>query len=300
MGKQNFLLWIASEVQASRHATLSLLAKRDEMLYVQAPALRAEYMAKIGDYETSVLEIELDVAMLRLKIDLIQTALNRRESIDMTEIDRKVEEARNAQLAQLEYEDRTSQDNLPVLSQKELSELRDMYRSITRNFHPQMNPGITQTQRELYDMALDAYRRQNLEAMRLIYDMLYDTSGLNVSISLEAIDSESSDTDKALEFADALGSDYSLAEKLYPGFAPTEQDGVLEGIRVRQNEMRSALEAEIAELSASFPFSALETIRNTKKTEEYLAELRVRYTRGEEDKASLEQKIQTMIGAAEK
>ena len=81
MRTQTFLGYLAQEQQATRLALLAAYETKDRLLYVEAPALRQEYMLKIGTQEEKVLEAELSVAMLRRKLELIQTAINRREPV---------------------------------------------------------------------------------------------------------------------------------------------------------------------------------------------------------------------------
>ena len=51
------------EVLAIKYALLVALEKRDSLLYISSPALREEYMQKIGVYEEQVLKAELEVTL---------------------------------------------------------------------------------------------------------------------------------------------------------------------------------------------------------------------------------------------
>lgn len=83
MRTQTFYSWLKGEADSSRMLLVNLYLQRDKILYVEAPPLRQEYMDKIGVVETDVMEAELDAAMLERKVELIQTALNRKEPVDM-------------------------------------------------------------------------------------------------------------------------------------------------------------------------------------------------------------------------
>ena len=91
MRKQTFYDWLAREVTSSRMALVRLYENRDRLLYVEAPQLRKKYMDVIGVYEEPVLQAELEVSLLRRKVELIQIAINRREPVDLIAIDTQLE-----------------------------------------------------------------------------------------------------------------------------------------------------------------------------------------------------------------
>ena len=97
-----------------------------------------------------------------------------------------------------------------------------------------------------------------------------------------------------------LSTDYYLAKKLYDSFAPLEEDQVMLDMIDRYEATRKEVEEEIAEIRSGFPFNALSTINDRKKTEEYLAELRLRAARCEREKAELEAQIASMTEDSKK
>ena len=299
MGKQNFSIWLINEVAASRYALLSLLEKRDQLLYMDAPALRREYMAKIGSFEEEVLESELAASQLERKVELIQIAINRREPVDLDEIDRQLQAERSEKLSELEAADKTAGE-FRELNDEEAKELQSKYRAIIHDFHPQVNSGITDTQRDLYEKALDAYKHRNIDAIRIIFDMLYDTSGLDDLLASTVAEDgwEESVKEAIQDISDALASDYALAGELYAYFSETETDAVLKSTSLRYAQQHDELEDEIMSLQNSFPFNTQDTLKSPRLTDEYLAELKVRLRQSEAKITELTHKIESMIGAA--
>lgn len=295
MRLQSFYDWLIKEVASSRMALVGLYEQKDKLLYVEAPSIRKRYMDSIGIFEESVLEAELDVSLLRRKAELIQIAVNRREPIDMKAINARLKSERERKVAELESTDRTLNE-LPQLSEQEQHTLQRQYRSITSSFHPAMNPNITDTQKELYAKAQEAYRMQDVEAMKLIYDMLFnpeDPSGsTDITENLSSIAQER--REKYREMASALATDYTLAKKLYPFFKPLEEDAVVRDSLETYNAQRKSVEEEIASIRAGFPFNAVPTLNDKNKTEEYLAELRVRAAQCETEKTELELRIKKL------
>ena len=98
MLEQTYSKWLEKEVLAIKYALLVALEKRDKLLYVDEPALREEYMQKIGVYEEQVLKAELEFNLAEKKKQLIQTSINRREPVDLEAIEKQLEEARNRTL----------------------------------------------------------------------------------------------------------------------------------------------------------------------------------------------------------
>ena len=295
MREQTFYDWLVREIAASRMALVGLYENRDKLLYFEAPSLRKKYMDAIGVYEESVLQKELEVSLLQRKIEMIQISINRREPINMEAIESALEKERQSKVENLEKSDITLNE-LPQLTDQQAHTLQRQYREITRTFHPAMNADITDTQRELYEKAVEAYKMQDLEAMKLIYDMLFapvDKSGISASTQKTTTTTE----ERRAEYrtiATELSTDYKLAKKLYPMFAAVEEDYVLLDQLKQYDDQHKELETEIASIRSSFPFNAVSTMNDPKKTEEYLAELRLRAKQAEGTKLELEKKINTM------
>lgn len=292
MRRQTFYDWLLREVATSRMALIGLYEKKDKLLYVEAPPLRQRYMELIGIHEERVLAAELEVSMLRRKIEMIQSALNRREPVDIKAIDAAIETERAQVISEIEAGDRTLHE-LPQLSEQEERTLQRQYREITAAFHPAMNPDISETQKELYEKAQTAYRLQDVEAMKLIYDMLFapEVSSATV-VSADGTPYDSGKSRKEYrEIASALSTDYKLAKQLYPFFMPLEEDAVVRSSLETYESQRRAVEEEIAGIRAGFPFNAAATLNDKRKTEEYLAELRARAKRCELEKKELQNQI---------
>ena len=63
----------------------------------------------------------------------------------------------------------------------------------------------------------------------------------------------------------------------------------------RYEEERRKVDEQIKQIRSGFPFNAVETMKDSAKTEDYLAELRVRKKRSEEEIAALEKQINQMM-----
>jgi hypothetical protein len=297
MRERSFDRWLMDEVVTARVALLGLYEQRDRLLYAEAPRLRKEYMEKIGAVEEGVLDAELDAAMLRRKLELVQAAFNRREPIDPAAIAAKLEQEKAQRLEELEREDITRPE-LPQLSAEEAEKMQRQYREITEAFHPAINSDITDTQRELYTKAVAAYKNQDARAMELLYELLFPPAEMGgITLSLRVTMQQETEEDAREEYrtlASELSADYRLAKELYGCFRPREEDAVMQNKRKEYTALRKELEAELAQIRESFPFNAASTLQDPAKTADYLAELRVRAKNAEEEKAALNAKIEAL------
>ena len=297
MSKPDFLQWLYNEVKTAGLLLIRLIERRDNLLYIQAPALRGEYMEKVGTYEEKVLETELDAQLLRHKKELIQTALNRREPVDLDKINNQVEEERELRLEQLETSDAVS-GKTKALNEEEMAEIQEIYSEIIKEYHPQVNPHITETEKELYEIALEAYKRNDYDTIKLVDEMLETAPAMELSFtpSTDSVGFEPEEIkDSIRELYENLATDYTLAAKLYPYYKTFEQDGVLKSILDRYINQRQDVEKDIDSIMNSFPFNARETLNNRAMLEDYIIDLRSRFLRGEEIKAEINREIEEML-----
>lgn len=293
MLEQTYSKWLEKEVLAIKYALLIALEKRDNLLYIEEPALREEYMQKIGIYEEQVLKAELEVALAEKKKQLIQTAINRREPVDLEEIEQQLEEERKQQLEQLNqnYKRDSWKSNL---SQAKREELQNLYKEIVRDFHPEVHKELTEFQRQLYKRALVAYQKQQLEELQLVHEMLYakDAAELtfDIPVSTEVEEGES------LEIVEQLVEDYSLAAEVFECFEQMKEDGVLLSAKHQYEAREQGIWMEIENIRSRFPFVAKETLQNEEMTKEYLKSLESRMNSCSENLTELNGQITEMLG----
>lgn len=288
-----FAGWLAQEVESAQNALLTRIEQLDTLRYVDAPKLRNEYMVKIGTVEDEVLEIELNAKMLQRKLELIQIKRNRREPVNMAEIEQQIEAERQELLAQTEAADAAGQQ-LPQLTAEQQTELQELYHKIVEGFHPQVHPNLTDTEKALYEKAVDAYRNRNLAALKLIDEILFKDSlafALQATLSVE----EENEQQQAAALAEALSADYTLAKQLYPYFVPQQSDAVLRSAAERYTAQRATLEAEIEQIQQGFPFTAWETLASEEKTKAYLEQLALRKLRARDAEKQLTQKLNRIM-----
>lgn len=286
MDKGSFELWLKSELNTVKYTLLKLYEKRDRLLFIEAPRLENEYMSKVGNYEKDVIVAELKCEMAEKKLKMIQAAVNRREPIDEAAIDAQLEKEYHKAIEDAEGK---PPQGYAELSEEKEAELQVIYRFIVNQFHPETNPTMTAMQRELFKKAQEAYRRRDLEALKLVYDMLLNSAVQGAEMELVMTD-ENEEEHVAVNHID-----FGLASMIYSCFEKTADDAILiEETEDFRNRIINT-ENEISEMNDEFPFTAAEMLADPEKTKEYLNELEYRMHKAVSDKENLESRIKTLM-----
>lgn len=292
---QCFEQYLINELNTARNAVVILMENRDDLLYHKAPVLRQRYMDAFAAEEEPVLAAELEVTLLRKKLTLIQAAVNRREKPDLKAIEAELEAERQKLLGELEAGDSTLMP-IAVLDKKDEEELRSIYRKLIDDFHPTLNGGLSDTQKKLYDQAAEAYRLKDLEALKLIDEMLRSPSDNGMTIELEPLDpsDDPAFSDMRADYAETvreLEGDHELAKEIFPFFEHTENDlSILEHTGLLQKRL-DELTDETEKIKNGFPFNAEAVINDPGEAEQYRRELKERAALAAAEKKRLDERI---------
>lgn len=168
---------LKSEVEKMRTELSMLLLERDELQFVICKNIETEYMLKLGSMEYKAYEAQCAALRLKRKLELIQAKKNRQETVILSEIEETLDnefaeyqEQLDAQIDKMN--DALKRSKTAVLSDEENKELKTLYRKIVKALHPDMNPGVSKAQIQLFDNAVSAYKNGDLETLRMIYEMV--------------------------------------------------------------------------------------------------------------------------------
>lgn len=168
---------LKSEVEKMRTELSMLLLERDELQFVICKNIETEYMLKLGSIEYKAYEAQCAALRLKRKMELIQAKKNRQETVTISEIEETLDnefaeyqEQLDAQIDKMN--DALKRSKTAVLSDEENKELKTLYRKIVKALHPDMNPGVSKAQIQLFDNAVSAYKNGDLETLRMIYEMV--------------------------------------------------------------------------------------------------------------------------------
>ena len=153
------------------------LNDKDVLINWGKPQLEALYNTRIGVHKIQVLQLTLQVKAMKRKLELVRSAIAKNEKIDLTDIELIIA----AELARAEEkiveEAKKITDSKILLSNldspQRSAELRTVFRSIAKNLHPDVNPGLNPGQTKIWNMFLEAYKRNDLDklkALSLVYE----------------------------------------------------------------------------------------------------------------------------------
>lgn len=292
MKTHTFTDWLYSEVMSSRNALLTLYEQLDKMRFVEAPQLERQYMEQVGSMEESIIQQEIECELLEEKKKMVQAAINRREPVDEAAIDAAIDKLRQEKLKEAVG---AVPPDVPChnLTGEQSDAMQELYRKIVKEYHPQMHPEITENQKRLFEKAQDAYRRRDMTALQLIYDMLSSTEGepLNLTMTFElTIGDGDSETEKR-----TFSTDYSLSKKLYNCFVPTAEEAAIQEEWQRCQEKQELAMKQVEDLKQEFPFNASEMLADPAQLETYKKQLDHRKFEAEQSIQKLQNEIQSMM-----
>lgn len=290
MEKNTFTKWIKSEVVSAKCALLSVYERRDRLVNVDGPRIERAYMEIFGECEQTVIKEEIECEVLTEKKQMIQAVINRKGTLDMDAINKMTEERRDELLTDAAG---GSENNIyGDLSADGVNKLKELYDDIVRNFHPQVRTDMTEVQKQLYQKALAAYRRNDLDALELIHDMIFSTETGGISLDDLEISLSPSESDSEIEI-DIL-KDFSLAAEIFDGFVPSLEEASAKEELDKYNALIESTMLEIENLKKQFPYSAEKMLNNPQMIEEYRKELDVRLHNAKEKRTKLEEEINKM------
>jgi hypothetical protein len=157
---------------------VKLLTDKDCLLEWGKPQLEALYVVKIGRKQLELLELRMEVKRLKKMTELAVACLNKNEPIDWDQIEKTVDIGMEKDYEEILAEaSRVAQANdlLSNLASPERSaELRKLYRSLAKELHPDVNPDLTENQKNLWYAVRRAYEHGDLESLRALSVMAQD------------------------------------------------------------------------------------------------------------------------------
>ncbi len=160
-----------------KRESAALFHKRDEMLTYEHPHLYSLYLTEIGGLKYEEFALQTDVKVLQLRLALIQSYINRNAAPDHDAIEERIriEEENCQRLLNEKMQDiKAAREYLasPLLTPEDSRELRAIYVLLVKKLHPDINPDLTERQKELYVRAVAAYKSQDLATLRQILLMI--------------------------------------------------------------------------------------------------------------------------------
>jgi hypothetical protein len=242
---------LTRKLEALQIEFVDLFTCHKNMVENESVILTSLYLEKLGKLQLELFEKQTEVARLKLKMNLLQAAINRNEHPDLVAVEQEID-ARfkdyyaqiRAQAAALDEANRVLSNLLP---EEEAQKLKETFRVLCKRLHPDLNPSQTEEEKDLFIRVKAAYDLQQIDVLQNILLYLSD----------------------------------STKEKL----VLISTDEKLERIKHLENQIM-VLKGKIAQLKQNFPFSMQNLIFDKRYIAEKQEELRkqIKETETEIDK----------------
>ena len=230
---------LKDDVERLRTELSMLMLERDELRFVICKNIETEYMLKLGSLEYKAYEAQCAALRLKRKIELIQARKNRQEVINLTVIDKTLDEEF------LEYEKKLNEQVEKMnealeyskgeyLSEEDNKELKKLYRKIVKVLHPDINLEVTAAQIKMLDNAMNAYKNGDLKSLRIIDEMV---------------------------------GDHKLPEKYQDALTQLKEE------KERLDKMVATIQESITKIKSDYPYNVKDILEDEKKVEQKKTEL---------------------------
>ncbi|MBQ6962104.1 MAG: hypothetical protein IJP79_00140 [Paludibacteraceae bacterium] len=149
----------------------SLMLTLEDMKQQSGPRLSALYTKLFGNKKYEILNLQVEIRILERRKQLLQYYINRDETPNLTLISETIDEIvdeYNKMLAEEAQKIVAAKQFLesPILNPEETTEIKAIYRMLVKHLHPDINPDLSEQEKELFLIAQIAYSQGDLEKLR--------------------------------------------------------------------------------------------------------------------------------------
>lgn len=186
---------LREEIKRLRASLTAQLLQKDDLLLVQSKRLETAYLRRFGALELKLYEAWCDCLRAKRKVKLIRASQNRRERADLRGIEHTLDEELSCYREELKKRfDQVAgvmeRREGPGLSSQGVKQLKELYRTAVKAFHPDLHPGEDETGAQKLQQAMRAYRAGDLKTLRALCDTV-DPAGETKTSTLEELRTES-------------------------------------------------------------------------------------------------------------
>ncbi len=159
---------------------LDLFTRHKEMVENDAVLLTSLYLEKLGRFQLELLEKQTEASRLKMKMNMLQAAINRNEKPDLTAIETEINLRLQNYYAQIQAQSEALDQARSLLShllpEEEVQKLKEIFRLLCKRLHPDLNPNQTEEENDLFIKVKAAYDLQRLSELQNILLYLDDAN----------------------------------------------------------------------------------------------------------------------------
>lgn len=231
---------LKKEIQTLEEELSKLILKKDHLVLVVGKNLETAYLLAFGQKEYRIYQLQVALSRLKRKGSLIQAKINRKETIDVKQIEAVLEKEfcnyqQNLRQKMQELKKVEARADLESLSPLEMKELKSLYHHLVKKCHPDLHPKEEPFFLDLFQQAVIAYKKGDLLKLRLLNERYLSKEKQNEA---------------------KFSSLVQLREE-----------------KKRLEELLSQLQLEIKKIQEKFPFNQAALLKDPKKMMAYQEEL---------------------------
>ncbi|MFA9392079.1 MAG: J domain-containing protein [Prolixibacteraceae bacterium] len=151
---------------------VDLFTRHKDMVENESDILTSLYLEKLGHLQLQLLQKQTEAARLKMRMKLIQAAINRDEHPNLQAIDNLVNSQMQIYYAQIEVQANALNEAKNVLShlisKEDTIKLKELFRLLCKRLHPDLNPTQTEDEKDLFIKVKAAYDLQRLNDLQTI------------------------------------------------------------------------------------------------------------------------------------
>ncbi len=159
---------------------LALFTRHKEMVDDESAILTSLYLERLGYLQLELLEKQTEASRLKMKMNLIQAAINRNDKPDLKAIEKEINRRLQIYYTQIEAQSAALDKAAKVLShllpEEETQKLKEIFRVLCKRLHPDLNPDQTEEEKDLFIKVKAAYDLQRLSDLQNILLYLDDSN----------------------------------------------------------------------------------------------------------------------------
>ena len=158
---------------------LDLFTRHKDMVENESVVLTSLYLEKLGRIQLELLEKQTEASRLKMRMKMIQAAINRDEKPDLKAIELEIQARLQNYYVQIQAQSAAIDEARKVLShlisEEETQELKEIFRVLCKRLHPDLNPNQTEDEKDLFIKVKAAYDLQRLSDLQDILLYLDDS-----------------------------------------------------------------------------------------------------------------------------
>jgi hypothetical protein len=159
---------------------IDLFTRHKDMVENESVVLTSLYLEKLGRFQLELLQKQTEAARLKMKMNLIQAAINRNENPDLNAIENLLDKRLQNYYAQIEEQSAALDEAKKVLShlisEEDTIKLKELFRVLCKRLHPDLNPNQTEDEKDLFIKVKAAYDLLKLKDLQNILLYLDDSN----------------------------------------------------------------------------------------------------------------------------